>query len=106
MTRRLLLACACSTAACSTTLPPTRSPELDRGAHGVFVAPTPVVASPDDEIEPSVAAAGDDVVYAARVAGNLDLYRRSLHGGSAVRLTVHPTDDTSPTFSPDGGRIV
>ncbi|MBL8086850.1 MAG: PD40 domain-containing protein [Chthonomonas sp.] len=35
-----------------------------------------------------------------------DIWKASSEGGNAVRLTVHPAEDTQPRWTPDGSRIV
>ncbi|MCA9061560.1 MAG: PD40 domain-containing protein [Planctomycetaceae bacterium] len=58
--------------------------------HSVQLATSPTV-SPD----------GSEVVYVSRG----DLWAVSAEGGSARRLTAHPSEDSDPHFSPDGQSI-
>ena len=37
--------------------------------------------------------------------GSLDIWVQQLAGGSPLRLTTHPANDDSPSFSPDGSKI-
>jgi len=46
------------------------------------------------------------VVMSLAKGGNSDIYAMSLATRSARRLTDHPAIDTSPSYSPDGTRIV
>lgn len=56
--------------------------------------------------DPSWGPDGRELIVAARVAGNLDLYRVSLVAGAAERLTSDPADDWQPAWSPDGRAIL
>ncbi|MEM9010356.1 MAG: Tol-Pal system beta propeller repeat protein TolB [Pseudomonadota bacterium] len=49
---------------------------------------------------------GSSVVLSQANGGNTDIYRVSLGGGGATRLTSSPAIDTAPSFSPDGSQIV
>jgi len=49
---------------------------------------------------------GGSIVYSLEQNGNTDLYRMSVSGGNAVRLTNSPAIETAPSYSPDGSRIV
>jgi Tol biopolymer transport system component len=48
---------------------------------------------------------GKRIAFARKVAGNLDIYVRTLSTGAVKRLTFHSAEDTAPTWSPDGSRI-
>jgi tetratricopeptide (TPR) repeat protein len=72
----------------------------------VFHAPVPVVKSTHDDLLPSIVPNNASVVYAAVVERNLDIYKRAITGGAAIRLTTHSADDTDPELSPDGEQIV
>lgn len=66
-----------------------------------------MVTATEDQLQPSISKNNHHLVYAARVAGNLDIYLKSAsEAAAAERLTEHSTDDTSPVFSPDGQSIV
>ncbi|HET6347371.1 MAG TPA: hypothetical protein VFH51_20740, partial [Myxococcota bacterium] len=73
--------------------------------HGVFQDPTPIVASTEDDLLPTVAPRQGLIAYASRAEGNLDIVVRPLAGGPTQRLTTHSTDDSDPAFSPDGTRL-
>jgi Tol biopolymer transport system component len=56
-----------------------------------------------EELFPSLAPDGRSVVYASRVAGDWDIYKRDLGDGEIRNLTgASQEDDTQPAFSPDG----
>jgi TolB protein len=55
---------------------------------------------------PRFAPDGRMVVYSLTTGGNTDLYRMSIDGGGAERLTSAPSIETAPSFSPDGSQIV
>lgn len=66
-----------------------------------------MVTATEDQLQPSISKNNHQLVYAARVAGNLDIYLKSAaKGDAAERLTEHSTDDTSPVFSPDAQSII
>lgn len=59
-----------------------------------------------EELFPSLAPDGSWLVYASRVSGNWDIYRRATLGGEPVNLTRNSAhDDIQPAISPDGTRI-
>ncbi|MBL8511704.1 MAG: PD40 domain-containing protein [Betaproteobacteria bacterium] len=57
---------------------------------------TVVAAEPGYFRQPAISA--DAVVFVAEG----DLWRASITGGSAVRLTTHPAEESNPAISPDG----
>ena len=48
--------------------------------------------------DPRVAPDGDSIAFTWRG----DLWTASIEGGEATRMTIHPGEDRSPAFSPDG----
>ncbi|HEY8185679.1 MAG TPA: tetratricopeptide repeat protein, partial [Pyrinomonadaceae bacterium] len=58
------------------------------------------------EFFPSLSPDGDSMVYASRATGNWDIYLQRVGSRDSINLTKQsPTDDTQPSFSPDGQRI-
>jgi len=57
--------------------------------------------------EPSLSKDGQLLSYTSDRAGdgNLDIWVQQVGGGSRVRLTDHPADDSQPDFSPDGRTV-
>ena len=51
--------------------------------------------------DPRVAPDGDSLAFTWRG----DLWTASIDGGEATRMTIHPGEDRSPAFSPDGKTI-
>lgn len=50
---------------------------------------------------PSISPDGEQVIFSWRG----DLWKASVQGGEAIRLTTHPADDLQSAWSPDGSRI-
>jgi len=67
---------------------------------------TQLTDQPGPESFPSLSPDGRALVYAARTAGNWDIYFQRVGGKNPMNLTKDcPADDTQPVFSPDGERI-
>ena len=70
-----------------------------------LVAATPLIAAADSNVDfprfPAVSPDGDEVVFSWRG----DLWKVETGGGTAMRLTSHPSDDLRSVWSPDGDRI-
>jgi TolB protein len=63
----------------------------------------PVTIEKATEIDGSVTADGQYLFFSSdRDRGNFDIYLRSMTDITTVRLTSHPSKDTSPAVSPDG----
>ncbi|MBN1959459.1 MAG: CHAT domain-containing protein [Deltaproteobacteria bacterium] len=93
-----------SVLSCGAPLTQTPPPKFAKPQHGVFITPLPLVTTPDDELSPSFSPYGHKLAYAAKSAGNLDIFVRT-NNGAAERLTTDSTDDTDPAFSPNGKYI-
>ena len=94
-------------AGCSSAAVPSFAPSFDKKNASYLTQPVAMVTATEDQLQPSISKNNHHLVYAARVAGNLDIYLKSAsEAAAAERLTEHSTDDTSPVFSPDGQSIV
>ncbi|MBT6435038.1 MAG: tetratricopeptide repeat protein, partial [Deltaproteobacteria bacterium] len=94
-------------AGCSSTTASTFAPAFDKKSSSYLTQPVPMVTATEDQLQPSISKSNHQLVYAARVAGNLDIYLKSAsQADAASRLTEHSTDDTSPVFSPDAQSII
>ena len=66
-------------------------------------AAVPVAATPLTGVAwPTLSPDGNTIVF----EWCDDLWRASVEGGEAIRLTTHPARDTRPHFTPDGKRVV
>ncbi|MDP7039889.1 MAG: tetratricopeptide repeat protein [Myxococcota bacterium] len=69
----------------------------------LFAKMTPVVEAIADDILPVThPRKGNILIYVSSSKGNMDLYKKDLKTNKTWQLTTHPTDDTEPSFSPDG----
>jgi len=84
------------------------------GLEGVQpLAAVPVTSYPGDERDPALSPDGSHVAFAwdggitdpDTGERQFDIYVQPATGGAPVRLTMHPADDLSPTWSPDGKRV-
>jgi len=66
--------------------------------YGLFVEPTFVGC-------PTFSPDGKKIAFTKVVAGNVDIYVRTLATGATYRLTTYSGYDGEPTWSPDGSRI-
>jgi len=57
------------------------------------------------EGQPALSPDGTRIVYAANLAGNIDIYVSDVHGGSPLRLTDDPAADAYPAWFPDGREL-
>lgn len=73
-------------------------------ADGTGVRPLSNLESAD-EAAPAWSSDGL-IAYEAEVDGNRDIYLVNANGSRKQRLTIHPGEDQSPAWSPDGKRIV
>ena len=55
---------------------------------------------------PRFAPDGRSMVFSLTEGSNTDIYRASISGGNAQRLTNTPSIETAPSYSPDGSQIV
>jgi TolB protein len=67
-------------------------------SYGLIVEPTFVGS-------PAFSPDGKKIAYAKVVAGNQDIYVRTLAIGETKRLTTHAASDNQPTWSPDGSKL-
>ena len=83
------------------------------GVEGVRpLAAVPVTTYPGDERDPALSPDGQRVAFAwdggTAVPGEepqFDVYVQPAEGGAPIRLTMHPADELSPAWSPDGERV-
>ena len=84
------------------------------GVAGVRpLATVPVTSYPGDERDPDLSPDGARVAFAWDGGGatepggdrQFDVYVQPAEGGTPTRLTMHPADDRSPAWSPDGARV-
>lgn len=73
----------------------------DDGGISMRLGPNPAVDEP-----PAFTPDGNTMVYAAPVDGGMDLFRRDVAGGDAVRLTTDGGRKLQPAVSPDGEWVV
>ena len=67
---------------------------------------TRLTDQPGPEVFPSLSPDGKSIVYAARTAGNWDIFLQRVGGKNAINLTADSAeDDNHPAFSPDGEKI-
>ncbi len=67
---------------------------------------TRLTDQPGPEVFPSLSPDGKSIVYAARAAGNWDIFLQRVGGKNAINLTADSAeDDNHPAFSPDGEKI-
>lgn len=64
-----------------------------------------IAGGDDAAVSPSWSPDGSWVVYSSFRDGNYDLWKRPIDGGSEVRLTQTPADETSPAWSPAGNMV-
>jgi eukaryotic-like serine/threonine-protein kinase len=60
---------------------------------------------PGEEVFPSLAPDGLNIVYARWNKDNLDIYSQRVGGSNPQNLTDNPANDTQPAFSPNGQYI-
>ncbi len=65
-----------------------------------------VVVLPGHQAQFTISPDGDELIYVDRVDGNNDLWRRGFHGKDPVNLTNSRSNEGSPSWSPDGGRVL
>ncbi len=66
----------------------------------------PVTISQSIETDGDISADGNYFFYSSNMdGGNFDIYLRLMGDITTVRLTAHPSKDTSPVISPDGRRV-
>jgi eukaryotic-like serine/threonine-protein kinase len=73
------------------SIPLSRATQVTTGTQSI----ESLVVSPD----------GEWLYYDSDRAGNSDIYRRRLSGGSTEQLTTDPSADFSPAVSPDGREV-
>jgi hypothetical protein len=65
-----------------------------------------VVANSVDEARVTFSPDGTKIAYMSAISGNPDIYVADANGTNPVRLTDAPGSDDSPSWSPDGSKIV
>ncbi|MBN2111255.1 MAG: PD40 domain-containing protein [Methanosarcinaceae archaeon] len=59
-----------------------------------------------DSRYPAVSPDGTRIAYVSRIAGNYDVWVMDLDGSNNVRITDSKGDESSPSWSPDGSRLL
>lgn len=83
-------------------------PPYDEASHGTpLVLPQALVEWPHSVVRPRFSSDATRIAFASGPEGGaLDLYAMDLATGVATRLTDSKDNDTRPTWSPDGRRLV
>ncbi len=88
----------------------------DRGGQDMFVFEVGAPSDPDLNPlrlthEPGLDAqsvwinTSDRLLFTSWMDGNADIYTMAVDGSDLINLTQHPSDDASPSLSPDGAQI-
>ncbi len=65
----------------------------------------PFTGGDEVSVFPSWSPDGMWIVYASDEGGNLDIWKKSIEGSEAIRITSSPYNENEPAFSPDGRQI-
>ena len=71
-----------------------------------IIKPFQVTSDFSRDFYPAVSIKNNYVIYVSDRTGNLDLWLYDLETRQNYRLTYHTSDDTMPSFSPDGKKVV
>jgi len=71
-----------------------------------ILKPFPVTIDVTREFYPTVSVKDNYIVYVSDKTGNLDLWLYDIKTRNNFRLTYHSSDDTMPSFSPDGEKLI
>ncbi len=64
-----------------------------------------VTTHPETDLYPAVSPDGQWVAFASKRNGNMEIWIKSVKGGTAYQITKHQADDIMPAWSPDGENI-
>lgn len=64
-----------------------------------------ITTHPEIDIYPAISPDAQWIAFSSKRSGNMDIWIKSVRGGSASQITTHKTDDIMPTWSPDGKKI-
>ncbi len=65
-----------------------------------------VVVLPNHQTQFTISPDGNELIYVDAVDGRNDLWRRGFHGKNPVNLTNSESNESSPSWSPDGTKIL
>jgi len=73
---------------------------------GKLIYPYQLTTDIASEFQPTVSPDGKYIIYASDKSGNLDLWLYHMLNKETFKITYHMSDDTMPSFSKDGKKLV
>ncbi len=65
-----------------------------------------ITTHPEIDAYPAISPNGQWLAFSSRRSGNMDIWVKSVTGGSAFQISKHRSDDIMPAWSPDGKKLV